>query len=138
MRTSSTTIRSLFAAAAFMAMTATAVQAADDPAKPAPATRQCFFSQQWSGWHAPDAKTLYLRVNMNEVWRVDLNSECHMLTSPGVHLVTKIRGSSSICSAIDLDLSVADTMGMKEPCFVKEVRQLTKDEVAAIPKKDLP
>jgi hypothetical protein len=105
------------------------------PAKPA---RQCFFLSDWSGWHSPDGKVLYLKVRGNETWRVDLNSECNMLRDPTAHLVTQVRGTSTICSPLDLDLSVADTGGFKEPCFVKSIRQLSKEEAEAIPKKDRP
>lgn len=111
---------------------------AKPPTAPPPAARQCFSMRDWSGWKAVDEKTLLLRVNLHDIWRVDLASECGMLTSPGVHLVTEVRGTDQICTAIDLDLKVADQGGFNVPCFVKTIRQLSKEEAAAVPKKDLP
>ena len=72
----------------------------------------CFLSSNWSGWHAPDDKTLYLRVNLHDIYRVDLSSASPMLRWPNAHLVNVMRGSSYICSPLDLQLSVADDGGI--------------------------
>jgi len=91
-----------------------------DPA-PAPAAaaapRQCFRINDWNGWRAPDAKTLYIRVGGRDIWKIGLASECSMLKSPSSHLVTRVRGSDQICAPIDLDLSVQDSGGFTEGCF---------------------
>ena len=56
-----------------------------------------------------------------------------------MHLVSKIRGSNWICSPLDLQLQLADNHGaFEEPLFVKSIKRLTPDEIAAIPKKYLP
>jgi len=57
---------------------------------------------------------------------------------PDRFLITKQRGSSWICSPLDLDLQVADHVGFRQPLIAKSLRKLTPQEVAAIPKKDLP
>ena len=98
----------------------------------------CFWITQWEGWKSPSPKVLYLGVNMHDVYKVDLGAEASMLDAPGVHLVSEVRGSSSICSALDLRLTVADTGGMREPLFPVKLTKLTPAEVAAIPKKYLP
>ena len=98
----------------------------------------CFWITQWEGWKSPSPKVLYLGVNMHDVYKVDLAAESSMLNAPGVHLVSEVRGSSSICNALDLRLSVADTGGMREPLFPVKLTKLTPAEVAAIPKKFLP
>lgn len=108
---------------------------ADAPAaKPRPA---CFFSRDWSGWRSPDDHTIYLRVNVRDIYRVDLASGASALTWPDSHLVNEIRGTDMICRPIDLDLKVVQD-GVSEPLFVKAITRLTPEQVAAIPKKFLP
>jgi hypothetical protein len=99
----------------------------------------CFLSSNWSGWHAPDDKTLYLRVNLHDIYRVDLNSPSAMLKWPSTHLVNVVRGSNYICSPLDLQLSIADNDGGgRDFLFIKAITKLTPDEVAVIPRKELP
>jgi hypothetical protein len=128
--------RLLIAAAAVLGL-AGAAHAADAPAKkPAPA---CFFSSNWDGWHAPDNKTIYFRVNVRDIYKVELESASSLLTWPDVHLVSRIHGPDTICQPIDLDLTVVDSDGhVRDPLFVKAITKLTPEQVAAIPKKDLP
>ncbi len=107
---------------------------------------QCFFITQWQGWKSPSPNVLYLGVNMHDVYRVDLSAGSRMLRDPGVHLVSRSQGSTSVCSAIDLDLEVADDMGgggrfgggMREPLIASKLTKLTPEEVAAIPKQFRP
>jgi hypothetical protein len=50
-----------------------------------------------------------------------------------------VRGTSSVCGPLDLDLRVKQgAFGPGQPLFVDAIRKLTPDEVAAIPKKYLP
>ena len=106
------------------------------PAKPAP-TRSCFSLSDWSGWSAPDKNTLYMKVRHREVYRVDLSHGTNQLTSPGVHLVSVVRGANTVCQPIDLDLRVSDGF-MSMPIMAKTITRLTPEEVAALPKKDRP
>lgn len=98
----------------------------------------CFFITQWQGWKAPDENTLYLGVNLHDVYRVDLSAGSSELMWPEAHLVSQVRGSDSICSAIDLQLAVADNNGFKVPLIAKSLTKLTPEEIAAIPKKYRP
>jgi hypothetical protein len=95
----------------------------------------CFFITQWRGWKAPNENTLYLGVNMHDVYRVDLSAGSPELLWPTSHLVSQVRGSNSICTAIDLQLSVSDTNGFRQPLIARKLTKLTPAEVAAIPKK---
>ncbi len=108
------------------------------PAKPPAVYSPCFFVTQWEGWKAPDENTLYLGVNMHDVYKVDLSGGSPMLMWPSAHLVSIVRGSSSICSALDLDFKIADSNGFPVGLIAKSMRKLSKDEVAAIPKKYRP
>jgi hypothetical protein len=97
--------------------------------------QQCFYSNDWDGWKAtPDSKAIYIRVGINKIWRLDLASACPTLQSPNPHLITKLHGSSSICSALDLDLRVSDDSGFAVPCIVSELTPLSAAEAAALPK----
>ena len=50
----------------------------------------------------------------------------------------QVRGSDAICSAIDLQLAVADSSGFREPLIAKSITKLTPEEIAAIPPKYRP
>ncbi len=101
---------------------------------------QCFFIRNFEGWKAPDAKTIYIRVDPHDYYRLDLSASCPALLWPDSHLITKWRGSSSVCSPLDWDLKVAQSPpgGMVEPCIVKAMTKLTPAEADAIPKKFKP
>ena len=108
-------------------------------ARPNESRAPCFFITQWQGWKSPNPKVLYLGVNLHDIYRVDLAAETPMLNDPSVHLVSEVRGSDSICSALDLRLTVADDTGvMRVPLFPEKLTKLTPDEVAAIPRKFRP
>ena len=98
----------------------------------------CFFVTQWRGWKSPAPDTLYLGVNNHDVYKVTLSAPSNQLSWPDMHLVSINRGSSSICSAIDLDLKIADTNGFATPLIARSLVKLTPDEVAAIPRKYIP
>lgn len=114
---------------------------AEDMARPAP---RCFSMQEFQGWKAPDARTIYIRVGVNDFYRLDLSAPCQSLLYPDSHLITKVRGSDQVCSGVDWDLSVSDSSGMtrgagfKEACIVKTQTPLSPAEVAQIPKKFKP
>lgn len=108
---------------------------------PVAAEHQCFPISQFEDWRAPDNKTMYLRVNLNEYYRIDMSGECPELTFPDAHLITVWRGSNEVCGPLDWDLKVADGFGpgsFSVPCLVKAQTRLTPAEVAAIPKKFKP
>ena len=100
----------------------------------------CFRSSEWSGWRAPNENTLYLKVRMHDVYRVDLSAGSSMLNWPSTHLVNVMHGSDLICSPLDLQLSVADNgaPGMHTFLIAKAITKLTPEEAAAIPKKFQP
>lgn len=93
----------------------------------------------WSSWSAAgNGDVLYLRVHINDIYRVDLTPGSHAYKSPGYFLVNVVRGSGWICSANDLDLSLNSDYGFRRPLIAVSMRKLTADEAAAIPRKDLP
>jgi hypothetical protein len=109
--------------------------AADD----APKKHDCFYVTQFQDWKAPDPQTIYLRVNLHDYYRIDLNDSTPRLMVPFMHLVLKVHGSDMICSPLDLDLRLADDrLGFPEPLFPKSLLRMTPEEVAAIPAKYRP
>ena len=120
-------------AAALLA--ATAAQAVETPV----AGKSCFLSRDWRGWSAPgDGDVLLFRVGLNDIYRVELTPGSHVRKMGDRFLVVKMRGSSWVCSPLDLDLSLSDTHGFREPLIARSLRKLTPQEVAAIPKKEMP
>ena len=99
----------------------------------------CFATNQWRGWSAsPSGDTLYLRINLNDVYQVDLTPGSRVRHTAGYFLVNEVRGSNWICSALDLDLEVSDHLGFRQPLIARSMRKLTPAEVAAIPRKYRP
>jgi hypothetical protein len=129
------------AAAVALAAPALAQPAPGPSSKPKAAENQCFPISEFENWRAPDAKTMYLRVSVNEYYRIDMAGECPELTYPDAHLITVWRGSNEVCGPLDWDLKVADGSGpgsFAVPCIVKGQTRLSPAEVAAIPKKFKP
>lgn len=123
-------------ALALTATTAASARAAEDR-KP----NQCFFVNQFQQWRDLDDKTIYIRVNLHDYYRLDMAGSCPELTFPNSHLITRTVGPDTVCSAIDWDLRVANGTGpgsFAVPCIVKSMTKLTPDEAAAIPKKYKP
>lgn len=127
-------MRTLVLAVAVAALGLVGAARADTPTKP---RTPCFFTRDWSGWRAPDRNTIYLRVNLRDIYEIDLLGGSQLLTWPDSHLVNDVRGTDSVCGPIDLDLKVANDH-VVEPLFVKSIVKLTPEQVAAIPKKYLP
>jgi hypothetical protein len=109
-------------------------------ASPAPGDHQrnCFFISQWRGWKAPEPDVLYLGVNLHDVYKVQLSDKSPELQWPDAHLITRVRGSDSVCGPLDLDLSISDGHGMKQGLIVTSIVKLTPEEIAAIPPKFKP
>jgi hypothetical protein len=122
-------------AALALALAATAAQAATPESH-----QDCFPSgSAWQSWSAPgNGDVLYLRIHIKDIYRVDLTPGSHVYKSPGYFLVNRVRGSGWICSALDLDLTLAGDYGYRKPLIALAMRKLTPAEVAAIPRKDLP
>jgi hypothetical protein len=115
---------------------AAAPAVADTP--PAPSNVNCFSASDWAGWKSPSPSVIYIRVRMHDVYRLDLAYGSNELDWPDGHLVTKFRGSDFVCSPLDLDISVSDSHGFREPLIVKTITKLTPEEIASIPPKFRP
>lgn len=121
---------------------ATSLLAGSAMAQPAADTtkskiNQCFYSNQFEGFHAINDHAFYMRVNINDIYRIDLAGSCPELTYPDIRLDTVVRGSSLICGPLDWDLRIAQNGpgGFSTPCIVSGQTRLSKEEAAAIPRK---
>lgn len=128
------TMTILAAGASLLVSSAATVQAAVTASR-----TRCFYSSQFEQWKAADAKTIYIRVSPHRFYRLDLAAPCSRLRSPGAFLVTKLHGSTDICSAADWDMHVAVSWSdIPTACIVKAMTELSPQEAAAIPKNALP
>jgi hypothetical protein len=128
--------RILAAAATVMALGLAAPAFAAAPADNT--TSNCFLTRDWQDWHGAAKDVIYLRVHSHDFWKIGLSGGSNMVTDPTNHLINDIRGGNSwVCKPIDLDLKISDGH-IVEPLFVKSIEKLTPEQVALIPKKDLP
>ncbi|MGH6890291.1 MAG: DUF6491 family protein [Rhizomicrobium sp.] len=109
-------------------------------AQQVPPGRVCFPITEMRGWKAADPRTIYIRVDPDRIFRLDLAAACPLLRTPAAHLITNVRGSDLICSAVDWDLAVSEPppAAMPEHCIVKQMTLLMPDQAAALPAKDRP
>lgn len=128
------------AAACIIALLIGTAGASAQSTQPAPQQRSCFLITELRGWKAPDNKTIFIRVGLNQIYRLDLTASCPLLTMPESHLITKTRGPDIVCSAVDWELSVSEPppAAMPEACIVKKMTPLTPDQAAAIPPRYRP
>jgi hypothetical protein len=123
-----------FALAAAASVPVTATTASAQP-------RACFRANDWHGSSAASPRELYIRVNINEIWRLDMAQDCPGALSPGpVSIGDLVTGpSNEICSGVDLMITVSPRGGSHSTaCIVKSIQKLTADEIKAIPKKAIP
>ncbi len=115
--------------------TVTHSQPAPAPAKP---DNQCFYRRNINGFSAPNDRTLYVRVGVNEIFRLDLMSDCNGLTfRQDIGISDEPAGDAFICSPLQATITYREA-GIRERCPVTALRRLTPDEIAALPKKDIP
>ena len=125
----------MLAAGFALSLVAGAAQADTRPADHS----QCFATNTWRGWTASkDGDVLYLRINNNDVYRVDLTPGSHVRKYAGAFLVNQVRGSGWICSSLDLDLTLSDDIGLRQPLIARSMRKLSPTEVAALPRVERP
>ena len=114
---------------------ATAALAASDSG----ASSNCFRARDMGPWKSPAPNVLLYRVGANRIWRLDLQEGSDQLKYPDMHITNRHMESAWLCGPSDFQLLLSDRAGIvREPLIVTSVRQLTPDEVAEIPPRDLP
>ncbi len=118
---------------------AASIPAAADPAAPAPKKDkgQCFLIRQINGFSAPDDHTVYVRVGLKRIYRLDLMKDCVDL-SWRLSLGLEVQPPDSwVCDPLGVNVVYRET-GIPDRCPVSAIHPLTPDEIAALPKKNLP
>lgn len=97
----------------------------------APEARHCFDQSQVNGFRAVDRETVNLRVGVNDIYQIKLLGVCPDIKwTEGIALET--RGSSQICSGLDLTIHAPGPTGPQE-CAAESIRKLSDAEAAALP-----
>lgn len=106
-------------------------------AQPAASAQSCFYDRDISNFTAASDSTLYLRVGVSKVYRLDLMSPCSGLRFRERVGIRTTPGNRWICSPLDAEVVYSDN-GFPQRCPVTGLHALTAAEVAALPKKDRP
>ena len=94
----------------------------------------CIRTSQILNTHMVGSRMLYIRTSARTFYRMDFANDCDS-DSNGPLIIHPIDNSGEICSAVSVNISVRET---GQRCMPIALTKLTSDEVAAIPKKDLP
>lgn len=114
-----------------------ALSAAAVNAQPPASHNQCFYVRNINGFNAPNDRTLYIRVGVNEVYRLDLMVDCTGMSFRQGLGIRSTPGDPWICSPIQAEI-VYREHGIPSRCPVSAIHKLTPDELAALPKRDRP
>jgi hypothetical protein len=102
-------------------------------------SRDAYFARRnVESFNAPDDRTVYLRVGVNDVYRLNLMTHCLDLAfRQGIGLEDQ-PANAFICSPLEATVVYRAAGGIPQRCPVTAIHKLTPAEVAALPKKDLP
>lgn len=121
-----------FAAATFAA---TAALAAAGP----PGARSCFRFGDLQAWKSPAPNVLLFKVGASRVFRLDLQQGSNQLRYSDARLINRNVSSTWLCDPLDFNLLLTDRQGTwSEPLIVTSMRQLTPEEIDAIPPGERP
>lgn len=96
--------------------------------------QQCFRTSQMDGYTATDdEQTLYIRAGRN-TFKVEFGNRCTGLAYHDRLVIRNVGTSNLICTPIDLDISIRET-GTGVRCVATDLRALSPEELAALPKK---
>lgn len=99
----------------------------------------CFSSRDWVSSRAPSDDTLYIKVRLHDYYRIDLHGGgARRLNQPGTFLITKSWGTDRVCAPVDLDMKISDNIGFTEPLIAKGITRVSREEVAALPRRFQP
>lgn len=106
-------------------------------AQPAAKGSSCFVRRNIYGFSAPNDRTVYIRVGVSDVWRLDLMTDCTGLSFRQSFGLEDQPASAWVCSPLDATVVFRQT-GMNMRCPVSAMHKLTPDELAALPRKQRP
>ena len=126
-----------FAAAAALILGGLAAAAPQvSGAAPSARTANCFWARNVENFTYVDRQTVNLRVSGRRVYQLQFYGSCNDIDYANA-LRVDTHGFSSICHPNDVDLIVGSPTGPHR-CPVRTLRQLTADEIAALPSRQRP
>ena len=98
----------------------------------------CFWGHEADNFTSPDNRTVYLRVGVSQVYELRLFSPC-IDVDWSQRIALRSRGSDWICEGRGnvAEIITPSPIG-RQRCQVDSVRKLSRDEIAAIPKRYQP
>ncbi len=124
------------ATAMAVGLAASSASVADDPAGTTGQARTCFWANNVSNYAYVDDSTINIRVGARKVIQLTTFGRCNDIDwSQRIRLET--HGFNSVCSPYDVDLIVPTSTGPIR-CPVRGIRELTSEEVAALPSRQRP
>jgi len=123
------------AAALLLSLTTLSAACASDPktASRSNTQRACFYANDVDGFAAQDDRIVNVRVGVNDVYQFELFAPCpDVRWNETLGLQTR-GGSNFICSGLDAEIVSPTPIGPQR-CPVTNIRKLTPEEVAALPK----
>ena len=94
----------------------------------------CFYTTQIENTRMAGDRVLYIRTSARNYYRMDFAGSCDAQAN-GPLIIHPVGDTGQICSAIGVDVSVRET---GQHCLPSHLTPLTPDEVAQVPKRDLP
>ena len=126
------------ALATLFVLSASAVAVGAPDSKGKPAGRACFYHSEISGFSAPDEHTVYVRVSVNDVYRLETFGPCMDLDWAMRIAIVDRGGGGWICVGDPADVVYRQSGIGEQRCPVKVAAYLTPDDVKALPKKARP
>jgi hypothetical protein len=95
----------------------------------------CFRTRDIRNHTVGDSHTLYINVNGNQYYRVEMTGGCLSgATTSDPIIIRNPPGWYDVCKPIDLDIGV-DIAGFTNHCIVSSITPMTPNELAALPPK---
>jgi hypothetical protein len=107
------------------------------PSSPKGPPPTCFRNRDVWSWAAPDKRTVNLRVNLHDYYQLKLTIDCGNIDWRNLSIGLQSHGSDWICSGTDVTIIAPGPIGPNR-CIGTDLRKLTPEEVAALPKNAKP
>jgi hypothetical protein len=133
-------MKTLLARCALLALVGAATLAASSPVAAQSSGRSCFWIRNIRNFASPDDRTVNVRVTGRDVFELQLFGRC-----PGVNwshrAVLRSRSGTQICEGRLNNAAFYVRQaggGRRQRCSVSNVRQLSANEIAALPPRARP
>ncbi len=120
-------------------MMAAACAPGPDMAMPDGSERACFMSDRVINFRAGQSPSIYVKALGGDVFEVQTTSYCSGIESANTLAFTPLIGSSTrtcVSDSLSIDVAVAGVSSNR--CRARVVRQLSEEEVAALPSRYRP